>query len=390
MTLHGTPVLRAAALAAVLLTLTGTAASATTAHRLAHHAASPGDLVPVPAGPVATIATEGPYSAFPDSVRLADGSAVVTAYKSGPTHGGPTSSVAIRRTLDGQAWSEADPIPLTAGYAYGPSGLAAETAAQGGRLYLAVSRAHYPANAPNSPDEQKAWLYTSDDGGLTWAMGAQFPTVPGTYGVAPSAVLVLADGTVLAAGYASDGTTRFLASTDRGETFTAAGVIVPAAGHQALTPQLGQLTDGRVLTVYRDDQAGHPTRLLASFRAGASSWGPATVLLGDASSLNGLTVATDGAIAVMYRGWADRTDDGPSFRPVRVLLARATAAGIETWRTNLDLDPALLRRSLGGNLVAAPTGSPAPWLAVWGVEGPLTTATAATIVSEPVDMRQAP
>lgn len=349
-----------------------------------------GQLAPVPASGAATITTEYGYNAFPCSVRLADGSAVITAYKSGPSHGGPTSSVTIRRTLDGQVWGEGEAIPLPAGYAYGPSGLAAETAAQGGRLYLAVSRAHYPANAPNSPDEQRAWLYTSDDGGLTWAQRAQFPTTPGTYGIAPSAVVVLADGTVLAAGYASDNTVRLLSSADRGATFTSAGTITPAAGHQALTAQLGQLSDGRVLAVYRDDLTGANTRFLASFRTGAAAWSGPTVLLADATSLNGMTVASDGVIAVMYRGWADKTDDGPSFRPARILLARATATGIETWRTNLDLDPALLRRSLGGNIVAAPTGSPSPWLAVWGVEGPLTTAMGATVVSEPVDLRQAP
>lgn len=344
-------------------------------------------LVPVTTGPVTPVTNEPGYTAFP-AVVTPDSGRIVLMYGSATTHDGPLSDVTIRRSTDGAVWSEPSivPMPLT-GYSYGPgSTLDAETAAQGGRIYVAIQRAHWPATGGHTPDEQRYWIYTSDDDAATWQQRAQFPTTPGTWGLGPSSLLVLADGTLLIAGYSSDGVVRFLTSADRGATMSLTGTAT-VAGRVNGTPQLGQLADGRVFVVFRSDLTGGQSRYYYSWRTGPAVWSTPQLLSADATTLSSVTVLSDDTIVVAYRGWSDRTDDGPSFRPLRFMLASVTGNSIAVWRNNLDLVPSVRARMLGAQLVKTAAGQ---WVCVWGVEGPLTTATAASIVAVPVDFRPLP
>lgn len=369
-----------AALAAVLVVSGGASAAK---GRIGDQA-----LVPVAAGPVAGVTTEDRgYNGFP-AVVVPEGKRALVAYGSATTHDGPLSSLMVRRSDDGVVWSEASVVPLSPdGYAYTPGGaIGAETAAQGGRIYLAVQRAHWPATGGHTPDEQRYWVYTSDDDAATWQQRAQFPTSPGTWGIGAGNMLVLPDGNLLFAGYSSDGVVRFLTSNDRGATVALAGTV-SIAGRYNGSPQMGQLSDGRVFCIFRSDLSGGQSRYYYSWRTGASSWSGPQLLSPDATTLGGVTVLSDDTIAIAYRGWADRTDDGPQYRPLRFMEASVTGNSIATWRTNHDLVPSIRARMLGGRLVHLTSGG---WICVWGIEGPLTTATAASIVSVPVRWGELP
>lgn len=339
-------------------------------------------LVPVAAGPVAQVTSEDRgYNAFP-AVVVPEGRRALVAYGSATTHDGPLSDLTVRRSGDGVVWSEASVVPLLPeGYAYSPGGaIGAETAAQGGRVYLTVQRVLWPASGGHTPLEQRYWVYTSDDDGTSWQQRAQFPTSPGTWGIGAGNMLVLPGGGLLFAGYSSDGVVRFLASTDRGASMSLAGSTA-VAGRASSSPQLGQLPDGRIFCVFRSDLTGGQSRYYYVWRTGPSAWSAPALLSPDATTLGSVTVLSADTIAIVYRGWSDRTDDGPSYRPVRTMLASVTGSSIAAWRTNHDLVPAIRSRMLGGRLVQLTSGG---WILVWGIEGPLTTATAASIVSVPV------
>lgn len=346
-------------------------------------------LIPIPAGPLAAVTNEKGYNAFPAVARPASGR-ILAVYGSAATHDGPLSDWTQRRSLDGRVWSAPEIVPPSpsATYSYGPAGgIAAETAEQGGRIYLTVQRAHWPETASTSPDEQRYWLYTSDDDAATWQQRGQFPVTPGKWGFGASNMLLLADGSLLFCGYSSDGVIRFMTSSDRGATLTPNAATLTVAGRIQSSPKCGQLSDGRVFVIFRSDAAPWQSRYYYSMRAPDGTWGAPALLWPDATTLGGMTVLNDDTIAVLYRGWSDRTDDGPQYRPLRVMLAGADGAGLRVWRANVDLNPALRARFLGGQIVAL-DGSAC--VAVWGIEGPLTTATAAAIVSMPVEFKPSP
>lgn len=346
----------------------------------------PQALVPVAAGPVTSLTTEYGYNAFPAVVTPESGR-ILAVYGSATTHDGPLSDLTVRRSTDGAVWSEPAVVPMPlSGYAYGPAGgIAAETAEQG-RIYLTVQRAHWPATGGHTPDEQRYWLYTSDDDAATWQQRLQFPTMPGSWGFGASNLLLLADGTLLIAGSTSDGTVRFMTSGDRGVSAALSGTVA-VTGRLNNSPQLGQLADGRVFVIFRSDLSGGQSRYYYSWRTGPSAWSSPSLLSPDATTLSSVTVLSDDTIVILYRGWADRTDDGPQFRPLRVMLASVTGTSIAVWRSNHDVVPSIRARMLGARLVKTAAGQ---WVCVWGIEGPLTTATAASIVAVPVDFRPLP
>lgn len=345
-------------------------------------------LIPLPDGPVSAVSTEGGYNAFP-AVTPQDGGPLLLASSTALGHDGGEADLTMRSSADGRVWSDSRVVVAANGYSWGPGGMTAETQAQGGRIYLTVQRAHWPDATVIHPDEQRYWLYTSDDRGQTWAIrGAMFATTPGTWGFGPTSLLVdRASGEVLVAGYSSEGTVRFQRSLDRGNSRTDAGTIT-VTGRTATSPQLGQLGDGRVFVIFRSEATGTLSRYYYSFRTGTATWSAPVLLYGDATTLSGVTVVNDDTIVICYRGWADRTDDGTVNRPLRLLLAGVTATGgLEVWRSNVDLNPVLLRRMLGGHVVPRPDGG---WQLIWGVEGPLTTATSASTVTMPITFLPSP
>lgn len=345
-------------------------------------------LIPLPDGPVGAVSTEGGYNAFP-AVTPQDGGPLLLASSTALGHDGGEADLTMRSSADGRVWSDSRVVVAANGYSWGPGGMTAETQAQGGRIYLTVQRAHWPDATVIHPDEQRYWLYTSDDRGQTWVIrGAMFATTPGTWGFGPTSLLVdRASGEVLVAGYSSEGTVRFQRSLDRGNSRTDAGTIT-VTGRTATSPQLGQLGDGRVFVIFRSEATGTLSRYYYSFRTGTATWSAPVLLYGDATTLSGVTVVNDDTIVICYRGWADRTDDGTVNRPLRLLLAGVAATGgLEVWRPNVDLNPALLRRMLGGHVVPRPDGG---WQLIWGVEGPLTTATSASTVTMPITFLPSP
>lgn len=372
---------RAIVLAAVLLAISGGSA--------AGDDSSPGGrLVPAASGPVTQVSTElnasgglG-YAAFPVTIALPDGS-LLTAYKAGASHWGPTSQLMLRRSPDGVVWDDGAKVPLAAGYAWAAGGLATETAAQGARLYMAVLRQHYGAGSAFTPDEMRAWLYRSDDTGRTWSQGWQFPTI-GTFGFYPSSLAVLADGTIMAAGYTSDGYARYYTSPDRGQTWVAAGAFKAPENRTAAEPSLAQVPDGRVVSLVRSD-SGASQRLYVTTRNADGTWAPLWAATWDGSGYPSTTVVNDQTIVVLYRGWADRTD--PTRLPMRALLLGVTPDGVRSWRGNIDLWPGQQSRFLYGTVVRSATG----WRVIAAVEGPLgDKGASAQIVSIPVDFRPAP
>lgn len=345
-------------------------------------------LIPLPDGPVSAVSTEGGYNAFPAIASLGDKS-MLLALSTALGHDGGEGDLVMRSSADGRVWSDSRIVIPANGYSWGPGAMTAETQAQGGRVYMSVQRAHWPDAIVNHPDEQRYWIYSSDDNGQTWGIrGAMFATSPGSWGFGPGSLLVdHGTGELLIGGYTSDGIVRFLRSPDRGGSKLDAGSLsVP--GRTSGSPQLGQLGDGRVFVIFRSEAPGTTSRYYYAFRTGAATWTTPALLYGDATTLGGVTVVNDDTIVICYRTWADRTDDGPANRPIGLLLAGVTASGgLEVWRSNVNLNPVLLRRMLGGRVMQRADGG---WQLIWGVEGPLTTATSASTVTMPITFTPAP
>lgn len=317
-----------------------------------------GHIVPVPSGLEYQVTTELNYAAFPYTVKTAMGT-YLTSYKTAPSHNSHTGALVHRRSADGVVWEDPYQMPnQTTNYTWGHGGIGVETAEQGGRVYLLLLRLHWVPNT-STIDEVRSWLKYSDDDGLTWQLGPMFPPIT-TTGWYPSSLLVLTDGSLLAAGYNTDGWVRYFRSTNRGASWVLSGAAKPSdrgVGEGTLT----QLPDGRVLSFLRSDVA--PEQLLWTISSDFLNWSTPVVAAYQASGLPNATVV-DGHVAVLYRGYVDGTNVAYG-RPTRVLMFDITETGIDLYRDNIKIMPGE-GRFLYGNFIESPTG----WLAIVGVEGP--------------------
>lgn len=344
-------------------------------------------LVPVPTSAPQQITTENSYAAFPITVRTTAG--YLCSYKTAPSHNSHVGNLVHRRSPDGIAWGEPYQMPgQSAGYTWGHGGVAAETEAQGGRIYLLLLRLHW---GTSTIDEVRCWAKWSDDDGLTWTLGPQFPVITGT-GWYPSSVCVLADGSVVAAGYNSDGWVRYLKSVDRGATWVLAGAAKPADRGVA-EGTLVQLDDGRLLSFLRSDVPDQRLywTICEDISPVAPVWSSPVVATYEGSGLPNATVVDGGHIAVTYRGYSDIT--APALgRPTCVGMFNPTDAGISGYRGGIRAWPAVDARYLYGNLIKVAVGTAEEgWRIIVGIEGPGgQIGGGAAVVSIPVELRPIP
>lgn len=386
MTRFGTRVLAAIVtpIAAGLLTGYGIAALAAPKPPPKPHAlTATGHLVPVASAPAVAVSTElNAYAAFPVAVRTTDG--VLAAYEVNTSHYGATGRTYLRRSGDGAIWGEPWPIPdQGAGYAWGTGGLAAETAEQGGRIFVTEVRTGW---VPNSQTLASVAGYVrySDDNAASWSPLVAMPGAganPGGWAYYPSSAVVMPDdGEVVQAGYGADGHVRVYSSTDRGATWGLTGNLT-TAGRILEEPQLCAMSGARLAAVMRSDGTGSDgsQRLYLSVRSAAGTWDAPKVITYDGSGSPACAEVAPGTLAVAYRGWIDRAD--ATKRPLRVLMVAVDAG----WgRGNIDLAPGVWGRFLYGSWLRDPADS-ATWRLVYGLEGPNgSTAPAAQVWSMPV------
>jgi hypothetical protein len=328
-----------------------------------------GHLVPVPNGPVRQITTELSYAAFPLTVPLPGG--YLMSYKAAATHNSPGGYLMHRRSPDGIDWGSAyfQTGGMSPSYSWGHGGVAVETAAQGGRVHLLLLRLHFTSA---TVDEVRSWHKWSDDGGVTWQLGVQMPTITGI-GWYPSSLIVCDDGSLLAAGYNSDGWVRFLRSTDRGATWVNAGAVTDAAPDRGLAEgTVLQLSTGQVLSFQRSDT---PTPRLSSsicddITAPTPVWSTPAVAVPEGSGLPNAIELPGGHIALGYRGYSDRSNPAAG-RPLRIAMFTITPTGIVGYRDGIDPMIGEDGRMLYGNPVLVDAGGPDEgWALIYGLEGP--------------------
>lgn len=354
-------------------------------------------LEPVAAGPPVQVSRELAYAGFPSVVRLPSGAGYLIAYGVSTSHFGPAGRIKTRRSVDGVVWAGESQVPgQTDGYSWG-AGLAAETTAQGGRIYLNMVReAWYPNSQTVS--SVAGFLRYSDDDGQTWDDLPPYPgsgpvTGAGAFWFFPNDLKVLADGTLFASGYSWDRHARYLVSDDRGQTWTQAGNLTPPAGRKFEEPTLCELPDGRILSVIRSDEAGAGGSqwLYATTRSTTGTWSAPYVITFDGSGRPDITLINSESVMVLYRGWIDRAD--PDLRPMRVqMMGRDPATGVwKGYRGNVDLTPGMYGRWLYGGVVPAVGDGANRWRVVFGYEGPNgATAAAGQILSLPLEFRAIP
>lgn len=344
-------------------------------------------IIPAALGPSALVTTElNSYSAFPVGVELPDGSGYLIGYSVSDQHWDNTTTHRFRYSPDGVTWS--DPWTPVVGADIGFAGMAAETAAQGGRIYLLQVKVTLTSQTVTGVAPYVRW---SDDNGRNWSVplalagaGVRSPaSAAQTWTFYPSAVAVLADGTVLIAGYGgANGHVLLRKSSDRGQTWTAAADITPPSGRILQEPQLCPLADGRIAMTMRSDGTSSQW-LYMSVRDLDGTWSTPRVITYDGSGMPTCREIAPGYIAYLYRGWIDRADD--SMRPMRI-----GAMGIDqgtVGRGNIWLDPVQAGRFLYGAWLKRGDG----WLIVHSIEGPNgALAPSASIWATPVALRPAP
>jgi hypothetical protein len=319
--------------------------------------ASAGHPAPLAAGPLNQVTGESTYSGFPDTVALPDGD-LLTAYRSGSGHASADGRVRLRKSADGDVWTEWIELATPAGYAYGPSGIAAETAEQGGRVYLTVTR--YTSTGPNSGTDFRPYMTRSNDGGHTWTDLSKLPEpVPGwTY---PSAVIVTTDGSVIVSSYVKDLATgrwnaRYWRSTDRGDTWAPFGTLSHAS-RNFQEPQLVQLDNGQILTALRSDAAGDSYDYIYTAIAdpATGTWTTPRATVIHATGNPQLAKLPTGHIALTYRGYGQLSESTtPNAYPTRIAMLHAD--GSLAYRGNIDILAGEQRRYLYGNIVPAAGG----------------------------------
>lgn len=306
----------------------------------------------VPGDVAAQVTTENNYSAFPAATTLADGSTLV-AYRSGSGHASADGRVRLRRSVDGDAWTDWREVPVpSTGRAYGPSGMDAETAAQGGRVYLGV--ASYVSTGPSSGTDFRPYLATSDDGGATWSTPTLLPQpVPGWSYLA--GVLVTSTGDVIVGEYvrALDAPNRWSAhyfrSTNRGATWASMGVL--SGTRDFGEPQMVELADGRILTALRSDAAGGYYDYIHTAIYDGTTWSTPKVAVIHATGSPNLARLPSGHVVLSYRGYNGQDEALADSRPARLAFFQPDGSGV--YRANVDVLAGDARLSLYGQVVGS-------------------------------------
>ncbi len=239
------------------------------------------------------------YAAWPDLVRLPDGTLVLT-FCATEEHLGPDGRVLLMRSTDnGLTWSEpivAVDTPLDDrenGLTVGPDGTLAlhvRSVAWSAATYATYPLDAYPAATMRrwsqhvetdayraAADQAGTWVYTSTDGGLTWNA-----PVPG-----PDAIhggIVLDNGTWMSGAYRdeSGGVAVYTAPAAAGPWSRITKLDTPTALERRFgEPHLAQLPSGRVVMTIRstaspyDDQNTNNHFYTAVSDDRGATWSPA-------------------------------------------------------------------------------------------------------------------
>ena len=282
--------------------------------------------------PITVTAGEAGYNAFPEGIRLPDGT-IRVYYSHGSEHGVASSGEMRTSTDGGKTWS----TPRNAGTIRSPIRLADGTivAASTGTVTVNGTTYRRPASS------------RSLDGGVSWttdgvaAGGAGFPAEAWPY-----SLVALKDGSLLMAtsGRASPTSkewyVRYLRSTDDGRTWTVRSTI-KTTGLSFAEPTLAVGPDGRVVTAFRMDNStatDGSIHITESSNSGGT-WSPLRAPFPHASGLPRLAYLDDGSLLMMYRStWTD-------FNPFR--YARSVDDGA-TWSYGLDFTGNSLQKMMGG------------------------------------------
>lgn len=352
-------------------------------HRAAVAKVAAGEkLAPLVTGPAAVATTELAYAAFPVTIKLADGSYLMS-YGVNTSHYGVNGRAWLRHSLDGRIWSDPwSPAGQVAGFGWGITGLAQDPGT--GRVWAAMVKTGWVAGTQTLASIA-GYVRYSDDGGTSWSALAALPGAganPGAWQFYPSGMAWDGDH-VLLSGYGADGVTRFETIGGAGEL--AAGPSLTAAGRILEEPQLCPMADGRMAAIMRSDGVAPDgsQRLFAAVRpAGSDTWPAPAVITYDGSGAPSCAEVAPGVIAIAYRGWIDRAD--ATRRPVRVLMYSPAGYG----RGNIDVLPSIFGRFLYGSWVPGASGD---WLLVAAIEGPNgSTAASAQVWTLPVHFGQIP
>lgn len=370
------------AVSAVALVIATASAPAPTGRPATRTLSAGVGIMPVAVGQAALVSGDlNTYAGFPAGIELPDGSGYLVSYGVGHDHFSMTGGQ-LRYSADGLAWS--GPWSLDLGF----TGLAAETMAQGGRIYGLQTRVGVTGTVATAVTPYFRW---SDDNGRTWSpavvlagAGTRTPPAAGTWSFYSSSIAVLQNGSILIAGYGrADGHVLVRRSTDRGLTWTLDKDVAPAGGYSPLQePQLCRLADGRVAMPMRADSPGQ-RMFLTTRSADGSSWTPVRVINYDASGQPSCREVAPNMIALVYRGWADRADD--TIRPMRLAIMGVDQG---TWgRGNIEITQGATGRFLYGTYLKKGDG----WIVVHGVEGPNgPLAPSAQVWAQPIEFREVP
>lgn len=337
---------------------------------------------PVPTGEIRAITTEQTYAAFPQVDRSSAGTALVI-YRVGLGHVAAGSTVRIRRQPTGANWWS-DPVQIAAppagtDFYWNTGGIASESAAAGGRIWVGLIKAH--KTSVNTADQYSAHLSWSDDDGLTWSSPLAMP-VASTNRTILSGLLWLPDGTLLASvTHSSSGsvpkTTRVYASTNRGVTWTVRSVPdVDLGTRNADEPRLVPLSGGRLGLIIRSDGSliggSNPQKWYYSYLYSAISsdagatWTEPAWAVWHGTGGPAPTLLPDGRVAIVHRGQSEPTNhsaDDAMLWPTRITvldenMAALHGIGGELALQQLDVVDGDPRRHLYGQLLLGAEGQP--------------------------------
>lgn len=318
---------------------------------------------PVPVGPVIQITTEHSYAAFPFVARAADGTYVMS-YRPGSNHW--YGWLALRESEDGLVWSDSIVPPgmtplqtMTSSpagaYVWGSAGISAETAAQGGRVYIGVRRLHF-THGSVTVDGLRSYLIVRDPDGTLSPLIA-LPAGPGApaIGFDLTGVLAAADGSLVISGaLASTGRAYYYRSLDQGATWTACGDTAPTGGGCG-EPTLLQIPDGRIFSFLRQDGGpnGEYDRIYWTSRGPdltTGSWSTPVLATAPASGMPNAAVVGD-EVWMAVRGYSDTNPLPANSRPLRIVVFSITPTGLVKVRDNIDPVPAITRTTMYGTFL---------------------------------------
>lgn len=322
---------------------------------------------PDAAGEPAEVTDEIGYDAFPFAMRDAAGRAWV-AYNHGSGHVSATGDVRVRFADPGDAWS--NPTVITSGsggYGVGVAGLAAETAEQGGGLWLATIR-YQPTGSASATNYTTLIRYRDLATGAWSTPTTLAPAISATQTVG-TGLLVRPDGTLLASAYGTPTGATFMVAKvyayDPVSCSWAALSTVTLPSRHVQEPTLLTMADGRLLMLFRSDgSAPYYCYLYAAVSAdGGQTWGaPYRIVTHGSGRPDGHLLPT-GEIAVVYRGFTEPRNPPAAYPP---RIAMLNAGGVAT-DSAIDVLGGQTARYLYGSIVPGVPGEDDQW--VYALEG---------------------